>query len=106
MTVEGKQMRFALGVLVLAMTASAALACQFDIDCQVGSRCVKSRCGLYGICAGGLFPGNSNDRVPVRDPLDLNQTVWNTCSFDIDCGSGSRCAKGRGSIDGVCVRGR
>jgi len=93
-----------LGVLVVAISASAALACQFDTDCEVGSRCVK-RGGIYGICAGGLFPGNSNDRVPVQDPLDLNQTVGNTCTFDIDCGPGNRCAKGSG-IGGVCVRGR
>jgi hypothetical protein len=99
-------MRFAMGLLVLATTTSAAMACQFDTDCQVGSKCVKSRGSIYGVCAGGLFPGNSNDRVPVRDPLDVNQTVGNTCSFDIDCGPGSRCAKGLGAIDGVCVRGR
>jgi hypothetical protein len=68
-------MRLAFGLLVLAMTASGALACEFDTDCQVESRCVKSRGGLYGICAGGLFPGNSNDRVPVRDPFDINRTV-------------------------------
>jgi hypothetical protein len=96
-------MQFVFAVLVLAMTATVSMACQDDFDCQLGSKCVKPRGGgLYGICAGGMSPGNSNDRVPVYDPLDLSRSVGNTCSFDLDCGIGARCAKS--GLSGVCVR--
>ena len=80
-----------------------ANACAFDTDCSPGSHCLKSQGDIYGICAGGHFPGNSNDDQPIYAPLDLNGTYGNTCSFDIDCGINSRCAKSAGHLDGVCV---
>ena len=99
------RMLTALGLtaLLLGMAAPAS-ACQLDTDCEVGSRCLK-RGGIHGVCYGGLSPGNRNDRQPVYDPLDPNRTVGNTCSFDVDCGPGSVCAK-KGGIDGVCLRRR
>ena len=66
----------------------------------------SSKGNIYGICAGGMNPGNNNDRVPVRDPLDLDRTYGNTCSFDTDCGVSNKCYKERGQIKGVCVKGR
>ena len=93
-------------VTALLFSAGPAFACSFDTDCEVGSRCVKRGGGLYGICAGGLFPGNRNDQVPVYDPLDIDRSVGNTCSFDVDCGVSNKCLKSSDSIEGVCVRGR
>jgi len=95
-----------IGVAAVAVLAcaSTAVACQFDTDCGVGSRCLKTSGQIYGICAGGMNPGNNSDRSPVYSPLDPNRTVGNTCGFDTDCGPGSKCLKGAGQIRGVCVR--
>ena len=90
---------------LIAMPHKAS-ACSFDTDCQVGSMCLKAQGALYGVCAGGMSPGNRNDQQPVYDPLDLNRTYGNTCSFDLDCGLGSVCVKSSSSIQGVCIRGR
>jgi hypothetical protein len=98
--------RFLLLLLIVgavSLRADSALACQFTTDCQPGSRCLKAG-GLYGVCAGGLFPGNKHDQVPVFDPLDPNGTVGNTCSFTVDCGPGSFCLKKPGAIERVCLR--
>lgn len=112
-----RKARLMIGISFL-VGAHAAIACQFDTDCHVGSKCVKQ--GLYGVCVGGLNPGNANDRRPVYDPLDLNRgwgsgstgearrgnrdsdgTYGDTCSFDVDCGPGSECVKA-GGIYGTC----
>lgn len=95
-----------LAAAAILLGAAPAFACMFDVDCEVGSRCLKSSTSLYGVCAGGLFPGNKHDQTPVYSPLDLDQTVGNTCSFDLDCGISNRCVKSGGSINGVCMPGR
>lgn len=82
--------------------SGSAFSCQFNTDCQVGSQCLKQSGSLYGVCAGGMSPGNSNDRVPVQAPIDINKTYGNTCSFNTDCGPGSTCMKS--GIYGVCVK--
>jgi hypothetical protein len=92
------------GFFVLVAPPQNALACMFDTDCQVGSKCVKAAGSIYGICAGGMYPGNQNDQQPVYAPLDLNQTYGDSCSFDTDCGPGSKCWKPQGNISGVCVK--
>ena len=92
--------------LFLVFSVGLSLACSFDTDCEVGSKCLKQRGQLDGFCVGGMSPGNRNDRSPSRDIMDLNGTAGNTCSFDIDCGPGSACVKSRGHIDGVCLRRR
>ncbi|QUT04069.1 hypothetical protein KFK14_13020 [Sphingobium phenoxybenzoativorans] len=91
-------------LLTAAALSDLAAACSFNTDCQPGSQCLKQSGQIYGICAGGLNPGNSNDRVPVQSPLDTNGTYGDTCSFNTDCGPGSQCMKRSGSINGVCVR--
>jgi hypothetical protein len=90
-------------VALFFLGCSQALACSFDTDCEPGSKCAKASGSIYGACVGGLFPGNSHDQTPVTAPLDINGTYGNTCSFDVDCGPGSKCLKGSG-IYGTCIR--
>lgn len=91
-------------VLAVLLFPAISFACSFDTDCDVGSKCIKQSGQIYGYCAGGLNPGNDSDKRPVRDPLDINKTAGNTCSFNTDCGPGSKCLKESGHIKGVCVR--
>ncbi len=92
-----------VGLLLFGTLSSQAWGCSFDTDCSPGSVCLKQGGALYGVCAGGIMPGNRNDRQPVYAPLDPNGTYGATCSWDTDCGPGSHCLKS-GGIYGVCVR--
>ena len=104
MTGEVNKMRFIkLLAFLFFINSTSSFGCSFDLDCSIGSKCVKAAGNIYGVCAGGLFPGNSNDSQPVYDPLDLDGTYGNTCSFDLDCGTTNKCVKNGNSIDGVCV---
>ena len=87
----------------LVLWATNTIACGFDTDCAPGSKCLKRSGEIYGVCVGGTHPGNSNDRRPVYSPTDINRTYGNTCGFDTDCGPGSTCVKGSGSIYGTCM---
>ena len=97
-------MAFLLAVVMILIFQSNAAACQFNTDCNPGSKCLKASGSIYGICVGGISPGNKNDRVPVYSPLDPNRTYGNTCNFDTDCGPGSECVKSSGSISGTCMK--
>ena len=97
---------FKITIVLVALLPGFTSACSFDTDCNPGSKCLKSQGAIYGVCHGGIFPGNKNDRQPVTAPLDTNRTYGNTCSFDTECGPGSNCAKESGSIKGVCLKAR
>lgn len=95
-------MKQIFAIIILSLFPTSVFTCQFDTDCNVGSKCYKPGGGINGWCVGGLNPGNQNDRKPARDPLDITGKKGNTCSFDIDCGVGSKCVKGSG-IYGTCL---
>jgi hypothetical protein len=96
-------------MLALFVLAPIANACEFNTDCAIGSTCVKQGYNLQGICMAGMNPGNKNDQKPFEPepytaPKYKTQSVGNTCSFNIDCSIGEKCAKGAGQITGVCVK--
>ena len=93
--------------LLLCIMPGAALACMVPSDCEGGSRCVKPDGGLYGVCRGGLAPGNANDKRPVRAPgvFDPTGAYGNTCRFAADCGLTSKCKIRRSGALGTCVSG-
>lgn len=86
----------------ITLFATSVFACQYDTDCAVGSKCVKAEYQINGICAGGLKPGNDNDRKPVQDMMNRSSKTGNTCSYDTQCGIGGKCYKESYSIKGVC----
>lgn len=90
-------------VLIMMLFSNVAVACQFDTDCEVGSKCVKPQGGIYGYCAGGMNPGRSNDKQPTYNPLDYSKKQGGTCQFNTDCGVGQKCLKESGNIYGVCM---
>lgn len=89
-------------VVFSVVAVNTVLACSFNTDCSVGSKCVKQSGGIYGVCVGGLNPGNSSDDRPARFFPDINGTYGKTCQFDTQCGPGGNCIKGSG-IYGTCM---
>ncbi len=89
---------------MLSILLLQSFACFYDTECAIGSQCVKAEGSLYGVCKGGLYPGNKNDRQPVYAPLDMDKTYGNTCSYDTECGISNVCIKSENSIYGVCMK--
>jgi hypothetical protein len=100
----GWQGSIACGLWCLPAGCSApASACNFNTDCARDLRCVKAPGRLEGVCSAGLFPGNNDDRVPVRPLFAYLAVPVNARLLDRDCDPGSRCRRER-SLFGSCVR--
>jgi hypothetical protein len=91
-------------VILSFVIPATASACITFSDCQIGSRCVKRSGNLYGVCKGGMSPGNAHDKHPVYDPLDPDGTYGDTCTYDSNCGVNSKCMKRRIASTGTCVK--
>jgi hypothetical protein len=89
-------------LIALALAATESHACQFDTDCSVGSVCLKRGYNMYGVCAGGMQPGNSYDRIPTYNELQPQRNSGGTCQFDVQCGPGGSCVKSGFNMLGVC----
>ena len=86
------------GAILMMSYSYHAMACQFNSDCEIGSKCIKNG-GIYGYCMGGMYPGNSYDEQPATN---LRGGGGHTCSFDLDCEIGYTCLKS--GLNGVCIR--
>lgn len=90
-------------LLFCLMASSAVLACDFDIDCQPGSKCLKQSAVDDGVCVGGLNPGNKNDDARRRsnrpEPKDAQ---GKQCFSNVDCPLGQQCLRERYSVNGAC----
>jgi hypothetical protein len=95
-------LKASLFFFVFFLVSFPVYACSFDTDCSVGSKCSKTPGQIYGVCVGGMFPGNKNDSRPAKFFPDITQSHGNTCSFDTDCGVGGKCNKRVGQLYGVC----
>ena len=61
-------------ILFCLLIPKFANACAFNLDCNIGSKCMKPSGSLYGYCVGGMNPGNSNDKkqlLPIGMPQDV-----------------------------------
>ena len=97
-------MKFQLILVLILWIPFKTFACEFNTDCDPGSKCQKyNQYSLYGVCVGGLNPGNKGDRKPVRDSLDRNSKVGSQCSFNTDCDIGHKCMKEAGQLYGTCM---
>jgi hypothetical protein len=100
--------KFFLAVIAFVLPAPA-LCCSFTADCAPGSVCLNVPSNPhpeFGVCIGGLSPGNDHDRDPVlptKGIQDVDGTYGNTCLSDSGCGTDSKCAKDPGAIQGVCL---
>jgi hypothetical protein len=80
-----------------------ALACNFDIDCDIGSKCVKTGYDLKGVCVGNRYtPDPPKDRDPYKPKWNLDKK-GQSCSYDIQCGFSGKCLRTGGSLYGVCT---
>jgi len=96
-------MKKLLFLILFTFFSFEAYSCMTNLDCNIGSTCLKTSYALYGVCVGGLNPGNKNDNRPVYAPLDIDRTYGNTCQFDYQCGVSNKCVKGFGMINGTCM---
>lgn len=89
--------------LLLLLLSAPAFACLTSADCEPGSRCLRPSGRLYGVCAGGLSPGDRYDRGAQQEPRRLRHgNEGATCSFNIDCWPNGVCYKEHG-VYGVCL---
>ena len=89
-------------VVVLALAASPALACQFDVDCGVGQKCQKQFGQTEGSCTSDR---KADDGGLSHDPTDPYKADAQSCDTDFDCGPMGKCLRTAGKVSGTCAGG-
>jgi len=89
--------------LLMLLTSSYALACEFDSDCAAGSHCVRQGGQMSGICASRTDPGGPVDRT--SDPFQRANPSGQGCTSDTQCNFGCQCQKAPNQVYGVCTGG-
>lgn len=89
-----------ISFVAFILSFTSAFGCESNLDCNLGSQCMKEGFALYGVCMGGWSPGNSYDAIPVHRENGGNTGV--SCQQDWDCNGGTRCLKSAFQINGVC----
>lgn len=92
-----------LAIIFGLMIAPVSMGCSFDLDCGIGSHCVKKSGALEGVCIGGSSPGNDYDDDPYQARWNEDESTGQTCGDDFDCGLGAECVKSSGNFEGVCM---
>ncbi|MEJ6010152.1 hypothetical protein [Novosphingobium aquae] len=92
--------------IALILAPATALACNFNTDCNIGSKCMKQAGRLEGVCVGGMSPGEPprENRDPYKWRDTSRKESGAQCSFNTDCEVGSMCLKESGRMYGVCIK--
>lgn len=89
----------ALNLYLTFLGPSVSLACTNDIDCNVGSKCVKpsGSWSVNGVCVAPPLG------APYTPPSFQPHRV-SGCQFNTDCPTGSMCYVEQGQLYGVCAK--
>ena len=93
-----------LSIAFLSVANIAAAACNNDLDCGFGNKCIKAS-GDINITGTCVVPtdqfGNRTYNYSTPSP---QPKITEGCMFDNDCSLGSSCMKRSGQIYGICLR--
>ena len=86
--------------------AVPAFPCSFDVDCDVGAKCIKSGFASDGVCVGGYGYGRQprDSGAKYDDERGYGSKKGESCMGNYDCGVGGQCLKSGLSTYGTCTK--